>query len=56
MTAPALLEVSGLRKAYRVGDTNVQAVDGLSFTLGPGGSVGSWVSPGPARPPPRGCW
>ena len=40
MTAPALLEVSGLRKAYRVGDTNVQAVDGLSFTLGPGGSVG----------------
>jgi len=40
MTAPALLEVSGLRKAYRMGDTNVQAVDGLSFTLGPGGSVG----------------
>ena len=40
MTAPALLDVTGLRKAYRVGDAVVQAVDGMSFTLGPGGSVG----------------
>ena len=36
----ALLEVTDLRKSYRVGDTVVQAVDGLSFTLGAGGAVG----------------
>lgn len=39
-TEPALLEVTELRKAYRIGDTVVQAVDGVSFTLGPGGAVG----------------
>jgi ABC-type glutathione transport system ATPase component len=40
MSDVALLEVTDLRKAYTVGETVVQAVDGLSFTLGPGGSVG----------------
>ena len=39
MTGP-VLDVAGLRKAYTVGKTVVQAVDGLSFTLGPGASVG----------------
>ena len=40
MSEELLLEVTDLRKAYTVGETVVQAVDGLSFTLGPGGSVG----------------
>ncbi len=35
-----LLEARGLRKAYHTGGTVVQAVDDLSFTLEPGGSVG----------------
>ena len=39
MSTP-LLEVTDLRKAYRVGGTVVQAVDRLSFTLAPGGSIG----------------
>ena len=39
MSTP-LLEVTGLRKAYRLGDTVLQAVDGLTFTLAPGGSIG----------------
>lgn len=37
---PALLEVSGLRKAYRTGGTEVVAIDDLSFTLRPGGALG----------------
>jgi len=40
MSEELLLEVTDLRKAYTVGETIVQAVDGLSFTLGRGGSVG----------------
>lgn len=40
MTGEALLEVTDLRKAYHVGDTVVQAVDRLSFSLTVGGSVG----------------
>ncbi len=38
--AAALLEVRDLRKTYTVGRTIVRAVDGLSFTLPVGGSVG----------------
>ncbi|WP_405445586.1 ABC transporter ATP-binding protein [Streptomyces erythrochromogenes] len=37
---PALLDVSGLRKTYRTGGTEVVAVDDLSFTLRPGGALG----------------
>ncbi len=40
MTDAPLLEVTDLRKAYTVGRTVVQAVDGLSFRLETGGSVG----------------
>src|SRR4249919_2606054 len=40
MTDTALIEVSELRKTYRTGGTVVRAVDGVSFTLPPGGSVG----------------
>jgi ABC-type glutathione transport system ATPase component len=40
MTEHPLLEVTDLRKAYAVGRTVVQAVDGLSFRLDAGGSVG----------------
>jgi ABC-type glutathione transport system ATPase component len=40
MTEPALIEVTDLRKAYPVGDTVVQAVAGVSFTLSPGGAIG----------------
>ena len=36
----ALLEARDLRKAYAVGDTVVRAVDGLSFKLPAGGSLG----------------
>ncbi len=36
----ALLEVHDLDKSYVVGDTTVRAVDGLSFRLDPGGSIG----------------
>ncbi len=36
----ALLEVRDLDKSYVVGDTTVRAVDGLSFRLEPGGSIG----------------
>ncbi|MFI5099757.1 MAG: ATP-binding cassette domain-containing protein [Actinomycetes bacterium] len=36
----ALLEVRDLGKSYVVGDTTVRAVDGLSFRLEPGGSIG----------------
>ncbi|MGW9375152.1 ATP-binding cassette domain-containing protein [Streptomyces xanthophaeus] len=37
---PALLQVSGLRKTYRTGGTQVVAVDGLSFDLRAGGALG----------------
>ncbi|WP_405977233.1 ABC transporter ATP-binding protein [Streptomyces sp. NBC_00158] len=43
MTTPPptpLLEVTGLRKTYRTGGTEVVAVDGLSFSLEPGGALG----------------
>ncbi|MCZ4096780.1 ATP-binding cassette domain-containing protein [Streptomyces sp. H39-C1] len=35
-----LLQVSGLRKAYSTGGTQVVAVDDLSFSLHPGGALG----------------
>lgn len=38
--APALLSVSDLRKTYRTGGAEVVAVDGLSFSLRPGGALG----------------
>ncbi|MFD6969847.1 ABC transporter ATP-binding protein [Streptomyces sp. NPDC059979] len=37
---PALLKVSGLRKTYRTGGSEVVAVDDLSFTLRAGGALG----------------
>ncbi|MFF3863053.1 ATP-binding cassette domain-containing protein [Streptomyces sp. NPDC002209] len=37
---PALLRANGLRKTYRTGGTEVVAVDGLSFSLPPGGALG----------------
>ncbi|MCX5192592.1 ATP-binding cassette domain-containing protein [Streptomyces sp. NBC_00249] len=37
---PPLLEVSGLRKTYRTGGAEVVAVDGLTFSLPPGGALG----------------
>ncbi|MFI1279531.1 ABC transporter ATP-binding protein [Streptomyces sp. NPDC020858] len=37
---PALLRVSGLRKTYRTGGSEVVAVDDLSFTLRAGGALG----------------
>ncbi|MFD0355856.1 ABC transporter ATP-binding protein [Streptomyces sp. NPDC127110] len=43
MTTPAptpLLDVTGLRKTYRTGGKEVVAVDGLSFSLAPGGALG----------------
>ena len=40
MSDCALLQVSDLRKTYATGGTGVRAVDGVSFTLPAGGSVG----------------
>ncbi len=37
---PELLRVTGLRKTYRTGGTEVVAVDGLSFRLPAGGALG----------------
>lgn len=39
-TAPELLRVTGLRKTYRTGGTEVVAVDDLSFSLRAGGALG----------------
>ncbi|WP_405496775.1 ABC transporter ATP-binding protein [Streptomyces sp. NBC_00096] len=39
-SAPELLRVSGLRKTYRTGGTEVVAVDELSFSLRTGGALG----------------
>lgn len=52
---PALLQVSGLRKTYRTGGTEVVAVDGLSFDLRAGERSASSGSPAPGRPPRPGC-
>jgi ABC-type glutathione transport system ATPase component len=40
MTTPPLLQVKDLRKSYLSHGTVVQAVDGVSFTLEPGASLG----------------
>ncbi|MGW6709582.1 ATP-binding cassette domain-containing protein [Streptomyces sp. NPDC054956] len=39
-SAPELLRVSGLRKTYRTGGTEVVAVDDLSFSVRAGGALG----------------
>jgi oligopeptide/dipeptide ABC transporter ATP-binding protein len=38
--AGPLLDVRGLRTYFRIGDTEIKAVDGVSFTVGAGASVG----------------